>query len=349
MSELRKDPLTNRWVIISQKRSARPSDLRVENVHIEHSFCPFCEGHEDKTPPEIMAVRTEEAEANNAGWSVRVIPNKFPVMESGHELQRYGIGMYDAMSGTGAHEVIIEHPQHEMNLADFEPEQIHRVLKVIKVRITDLYKDERLRSAIAFKNYGRAAGASLSHSHSQIIALPVVPRNLKVELDAARAHYKHKERCIFCDVIKQELITRERIVSENDQYLSFAPFASRFPFELTVIPKEHSYSYIKTDDASLYNLGLMLKDVLTRLKVALNDPAYNIILHTAPNTTKRPGNDSYWSSIEHDYHWYLEIMPRLTKVAGFEWGTGFYINPTPPEEAASFLRDYDKYMVMDEK
>ncbi|MDD5456908.1 MAG: DUF4931 domain-containing protein [Candidatus Margulisbacteria bacterium] len=346
MSELRKDPLTNRWVIISQERSARPSDTKMEHSHLEHSFCPFCEGHEDKTPPEIMAIRKEGSKPNSPGWIVRVIPNKFPVMNSNQELKRYGIGMYDAMSGTGAHEVVVENNQHILNMADFDVDRIFTILQVIKTRMLDLYKDYRFRYALMFKNYGVSAGASLSHPHSQIIALPIVPQSVKVVLESAKAHYIHKERCIFCDVIKQELMTRERIVSENEKFLCYTPFASRFPFEMTIMPKEHNHKYCNENDDVLRFLAGMLKDVLLRLKIALNDPAYNIVLHSAPNTITRPGHNEYWSSIEYDFHWHLEIMPRLTKVAGFEWGTGFYINHTPPEDAAEFLRDYEKYMVI---
>ncbi len=347
MSELRKDPITNRWVIISQERSARPSELRTgESRHLENSFCPFCEGHEDKTTPEILALRAGGGNPNSPGWQVRVIPNKFPVLESAHDLKRYGIGLYDAMSGTGAHEVVIEHPQHVLNMADFEPDRIQEILKVIKGRLIDLYKDNRFRFVMVFKNYGVSAGASIAHAHSQIIALPIVPWNIKVELEAARTHFLRKERCLFCDVIKQEFMTRERMVAENSDYVSFTPFASRFPFEVTIAPKKHACRFSDMSDESFGHLAFILKDVLTRLKVTLNDPAYNIILHTAPNIVGRPGMADYWTSIELDYHWHLQIMPRLTKVAGFEWGTGFYINPTPPEEAAEFLRDYEKYMVL---
>ncbi|MEK6558277.1 MAG: galactose-1-phosphate uridylyltransferase, partial [Candidatus Margulisiibacteriota bacterium] len=172
------------------------------------------------------------------------------------------------------------------------------------------------------------------------------PWNIKVELEAARTHFLRKERCLFCDVIKQEFMTRERMVAENSDYVSFTPFASRFPFEVTIAPKKHACRFSDMSDESFGHLAFILKDVLTRLKVTLNDPAYNIILHTAPNIVGRPGMADYWTSIELDYHWHLQIMPRLTKVAGFEWGTGFYINPTPPEEAAEFLRDYEKYMVL---
>ncbi len=344
MSELRKDPFTNRWVIISQDRSARPSDFGHEDFVQEHSYCPFCEGHEDRTPNEITAVRSADSKPNTPGWKVRVIPNKFPVLESSSELKRYGSGMYDAMTGTGAHEVVVEHPGHIANMADFEVAQVHEVFKVYKTRMLDLYKDQRFRFVLIFKNYGISAGASLSHAHSQVIALPVVPWNIKLELETARAHYQRKERCIYCDVIKQESLVRDRIVSENDDFIAFTPFASRFPFEVAVFPKKHSYRYTDCSDESLALLASMVKDVLTRLKVALNNPAYNIVLQTSPNIVSRPGNTDYWSSIEYDYHWHLLFMPRLTKVAGFEWGTGFYINPTSPEEAASFLREYDKYM-----
>lgn len=330
MSELRKDPFTNRWVIISQERGARPSEVRThETISLEHTYCPFCEGHEDKTPSEIMAIRDDSSQPNEPGWAVRVIPNKFPAMESGEDLKRYGVGMYDAMSGTGAHEVVVEHPHHILNLADFEPDRIEKVLAVFKSRINDLYKDLRFRFVMVFKNHGSTAGATISHAHSQIIALPIVPWTIKVELEAARAHYVRKERCLFCDVIKQEYMTRERIVADNDDFVAFTPFASRFPFEICIMPRKHFSQYNDTPDELFANLATLLKSVLMRLKSALNDPGYNILVQTAPND----------ASINNEYHWRLQIMPRLTKVAGFEWGTGFYINPTPPEEAATILRE----------
>ncbi len=341
MRELRHDPIQKRWVIIASERVGRPDEFPDKIERIQEGFCPFCEGNEGKTPPEIAAVRTNGSGPNQPGWQVRVVPNKFPALRIEGNLDRKGIGVHDRMNGVGAHEVIIETPQHNLNLADAPIEHIKRVLRMYRERLVDLLRDQRFKYILIFRNYGAPAGASLSHPHTQIIATPVTPLTLAEELNSAKEHYQQKERCLMCDMIQQELESGERIVVAGDQFVALAPFASRFPFEVLLAPRHHHHSFAEISDEMIHHLALTLKEVLLRSKKCLNDPPYNFLIHTIPNVKARPRRRDYWDTIEVDFHWHIELMPRLTRIAGFEWGTGFYINPTAPEEAAKYLRDVE--------
>ena len=329
MPELRKDPITGRWVIISTDRARRPSDFVRQPVPPPvPRFCPFCYGNEQKTPPEVLAFRPG-GEANRPGWSVRVVPNKFPALGIEGELNRQGEGMYDKMDGVGAHEVIVESPDHLLTMADMTDRQIEEILWAFRDRVNDLKRDQRFRYIVLFKNHGEAAGASLEHSHSQLIALPVIPKRVKEELDGARLYFDFKERCVYCDIVRQEIASAARLVAETDRLLVLQPWAPRFPFETWIVPKRHESHFEAADNATLQNLAGALRTTLRKLDQALERPAYNFIVHSAPLQENHQAH----------YHWHIEIIPKLTKVAGFEWGTGFYINPTPPEESAKFLRE----------
>jgi len=328
--ELRKDPITNRWVIISTDRAKRPTDFVREKVTIRGSgFCPFCPGNELKTPPEIVAYRPDGSGPNRPGWTLRVVPNKFPALGIEGILNRQGEGLYDKMSGIGAHEVIIETTDHQLILASMPVRRVEDVIWSYRDRILDLKKDRRFRYILIFKNHGEAAGASLEHTHSQLIALPVVPKRVREEVDSAREYYNFKERCVFCDILRQETEASIRVIAENSDFVALAPFAPRFPFETCILPKVHQSAFEESQKHEYENLARILKEMLMRLDKVLDSPAYNYIIHTSPLT--ETNNDHY--------HWHVEIMPKLTKVAGFEWGTGMYINPTPPEEATRFLRE----------
>jgi UDPglucose--hexose-1-phosphate uridylyltransferase len=343
MPELRKDPISDRWVVISTERGKRPTDFAMPRVSDESSNdlskCPFCEGHEKMTPPEILAWRKGGTQPDSPGWEIRAMQNKFPALTPEGDVNRTGMGVYDMMSGIGAHEVIVESPRHNDNIPDLPDEHVEKILWAYKQRIVEINKDPRFRYALVFKNYGKTAGASLSHPHSQLIATPITPRYVKLELSNSREYFQEKERCIFCDIIRQELGTGERIVYENEYFVVFTPFASRFPFEIWLLPRRHEHGFQVMPDEERLLLAQCLKDVLKRLQVVLNDPPYNYVLHTSPSITPRPGKPDYWGTIEYDYHWHIEIIPRLTKMAGFEWGSGLYINPTAPEQAAKFLRE----------
>ncbi len=331
MSDLRKDPIVGRWVIIATDRAKRPTDFaRTETTKIG-GFCPFCKGNETNTPPEILAYREPHSHANNPGWRVRVVPNKFPALQVEGALNKRGDGIYDLMNGVGAHEVIIECPHHETSMSRLSVDNIREVLWVYRDRLVDLKRDPRLVHGLIFKNVGALAGATLDHSHSQLIVTPVVPISVWEEMTGSLEFYNYRGRCIYCDMIQQELATGSRIVLDTPNFVVFCPFASRFPFETWVLPKQHSSHYENIPRQGVEEMGMVLKTILSKLELALDDPPYNFIIHTAPFDTKE---------LPH-YHWHLEIIPRLTRIAGFEWGSGFYINPVLPEQAGAFLREIE--------
>jgi UDPglucose--hexose-1-phosphate uridylyltransferase len=338
MPELRKDPIIGRWVIIATERAKRPDQFGSQAAEgPAEKPCPFCEGKESETPPEIYAIRPAHTRPNSPGWEARVIPSRAPFLKIEGDLERHGRGLYDLMNGIGAHEVVVETNQHIANMADLSEEQIAKVIYVYIQRILDLEKDSRFKYALVFKNYGWIAGGGrVKHSRSQLIATPVNPKRVKEELVGARHYYDYHERCIFCDLIKQELQSKERLILDIDGFIAITPFAARFPFEVWILPKKHTCDFVSLDAKMRQDLSRIMKKVLSKLKKGLNDPPYNYILHTAPFRRQKIG---YWKSIDYDYHWHIEIMPRLTRVAGFEWGTGFYICPLPPEDAAKFLSE----------
>ncbi len=329
MPELRKDPIIGRWVIISSERGKRPTDFQEDKPRKKGGFCPFDPGNEHTTPPEILAYRENGTMPNTQGWSLRVVANKFPALQIEGDLNKQGEGVFDKMNGIGAHEVIIETPLHDATLATLPLKAVEDTLWAYRDRILDLKKDNRLQYVLVFKNEGEAAGASLEHSHSQLIALPIVPKRVREEIDGARAYYDYKERCVFCDIIRQELNAGTRIVSENKDFVALEPFTPRFPFETWILPKRHGSHFEEAKTQEFPTLADILQSTLRRLDKILNVPPYNYMLHSLPF---RETENEY-------YHWHLEVMPKLTKVAGFEWGSGFYINPTAPEEAAKFLRE----------
>jgi UDPglucose--hexose-1-phosphate uridylyltransferase len=235
--------------------------------------------------------------------------------------------------------VIVETPSDVEQMADFTIGHMSEVLTVYRERLVELGKDERYRSIMIFKNYGSEAGASLRHSHSQVIAIPVMPNLLELELNSSHEYYRQNQRCIMCDILSQELGDEERVVINDDLFVAFTPFASSFPFELRIAPKIHCHDFTLLDSEHLHQLAVIVKGVLARLRDVLEDPPYNLILHTAPPVTKQVDDPGYHAGIKDVYHWHLELIPRVTTIAGFEWGTGFQINPTSPEDAARFLRE----------
>jgi UDPglucose--hexose-1-phosphate uridylyltransferase len=329
MPDLRKDPIVGRWVIIAKNRAKRPHDLTDgAALRPKSGFCPFCEGHESHTPGEIVAYRQAGTHHDRPGWRVRVVPNKFPALEIEGDLNKRGQGIYDMMRGVGAHEVIIESPKHLVSSTELDHENLREVLWMYRDRLLDLKKDPRLAYGMIFKNVGAAAGASLEHTHSQLIVTPIVPISVVEELNGSQEFYRYRGRCVFCDMVEQELAFEKRIVLDSPHFVAFCPFAARFPFETWIVPTGHASHYETLARDGSQELARVLKRVLEKIETALDRPAYNYVVHTAPFDTQ---------SLAH-YHWHIEIIPRVTKTAGFEWGTGFYINPVPPEESATFLR-----------
>jgi len=338
MPELRHDPIQRRWVIIAKERGARPLQFQGELRFPRNPSCPFCEGMEGTTPHEIMALGPEGRQPNTPGWELRVVPNKFPALQIEGEPDRRGVGFYDAMNGIGAHEVLIETPRHMLHMAEMSPAQMERIFFAYQARLVDLLKDPRFKYVLIFKNYGADAGATIAHPHTQIIATPVTPRTVSDELASARDHFRLKERCLFCDLLSQELETGERLVALSDHFAAICPYASRFPYEVMVLPRRHAHDFALEPAERVRDLSRIMHTVMKRLRKALGDPPFNFVFHTAPNTNHHMRRSNYWDTISHDWHWHVEILPRMTQPAGFEWGTGFYINPMAPELAADHLR-----------
>lgn len=330
MPELRKDPITFEWVIIAGERKDRPHDFSKvwENGELPSydPECPFCPGNEHLTPPEIMALRDGE---NFPNWLVRVVPNKYPALRIEGSTERIGKGMFDYMDGVGAHEVIIETPIHNARLSTLPQEQVKRILVAYKERILDLKNDFRFIYILVFRNEGKEAGASLRHPHSQLIALPFVPHEVVLEIEGIKRYNIFRERCPFCDMVKEELAFKERVLYESENFLAIEPFASKYPFETLIMPKRHHPSFADENDCILEEFASFLKDVLCRIDKALNNPPYNYTLHNIP--LRNYSADGF--------HWHLEIIPRISTPAGFELGSGIYINTVPPEESAKILRE----------
>jgi len=327
--ELRKDPIVGRWVIISTERARRPSDFVTQAPTRQPGVCVFCPGHEARTPDEIMANRVDGSGANTPGWSLRVVPNKFPALRIEGDLEASAEGLFDRMEGVGAHEVVIETPDHRASLATLPVDSVADVLLAYRERVLDLKKDTRFQYILVFKNYGAAAGASIEHPHSQLIATPIIPIMVTEELAGSAEYYDRKERCVWCDILRQERGDRRRLIQDRDGFVVVAPFAPRFPFEAWILPDRHRSSFEESGVDDLRGLAGVLQDLLRRVNRVLNDPPFNFMLHTAP---------LHEPALDH-FHWHLEVIPKLTRVAGFEWGSGFFINPVAPEDAATALRE----------
>ncbi|MDD4953565.1 MAG: galactose-1-phosphate uridylyltransferase [Candidatus Omnitrophica bacterium] len=330
MSELRRDPICGRWVIVDTDHPNKPEDFEYEPHIIRGGACPFCYGSEAMTPPEIEAIRQPGTQPNTPGWQVRVVANKFPALQVEGELDRRGDGIYDLSNGVGAHEVLVEAPYHHKDIPDLLNSEIENFISMYCRRASDLIKDKRFKYVLLFKNFGAAAGASLEHPHTQIVALPMVPKSVMEEIKGAHSYFEYRERCVFCDIIKQETQEKERIILENKHFISFCPYVSRFPFEIWIMPKKHSGYFIQMTPEEIPALASILKETIAKLKKIFVNVSYNFIVHTSPIN-----GDGFAEG----YHWHIEFMPKLMRVAGFEWGTGFYIVPTPPEMAAKYLRE----------
>jgi len=328
MSELRKNPITEGWVIISTERSKRPGDFNLPPVEKKGGFCPFCEGNEGSTPPETFSLRNA-GKPDEPGWSVRVVPNKFPAVKNEGSPDRTSKGIYEMINGAGAHEVIVETTRHDVGLVDLGIKSFSEVLSTYRSRLLSLRSDPRLEYIMLFRNNGLLAGASLEHPHTQLVGLPIVPVAITDELDGASSFHKKTGHCIFCEMIDSEIEKKDRLIMADDNFVAFCPFAPRFPFETWVFPRAHMSNFEDIDDDLLQSFAGFYKEVLTKLKNVLNDPPYNFMLHTAPVKSR---------GLKH-FHWHIEITPCLTQIAGFERGTGYYINPTPPEEAAKHMRE----------
>jgi UDPglucose--hexose-1-phosphate uridylyltransferase len=335
MSQMRKDIFTHRWVIVEDGNGLQPPDFHFKKFAKDKGFCPFCEGNEAATPPEVFAIRNRGSSPNGPGWSVRVVPNNRPRLRIEGELGRRAEALHDLMNGVGAHEIIAETSRHDRSLHELEIEELSDVIRAYIARIVDLEGDKRVRYVLIFKNHGEGAGANtISHSISQLMALPITPRAVKTKLMIAREYFTLKERCIYCDVLQQELKGRKRLIADNKDFVAFAPFASRFPFEMAVFPKLHSSAFSRIGATQIENLAWILRDLLQKLDQKMGGPPYNLSLYDRPFLRRR---GDYWKTIEEDFHWHIEILPQMFRITGFEWASGFFYNPVPPEVAARYL------------
>lgn len=335
MPQLRKDPITNAWVIIAQERAKRPSDFNRERISDNSAAaCPFCPGREVQTPPEVFAIR-EQGWSNSDGWDVRVIPNKFPALSPEGGLDSQHQGIYQSMNGVGVHEVIVDSPDHVQTLADLPEAHVQKVIQTYVARLKSAYENEQCVYAQLFKNDGKEAGASLAHPHTQLVGLPLLPSRIERELSNASAFFSDQGQSVFEMMLNETLEDEKRLVMVNDHFVAFAPFASRFSYEVHIMPRFGASDFSKLDASKWNPLGQILKSVLKRLKVLLNNPPFNFFLHTMSNAKALDIDETLCDA----FRWHIEIIPRLSMTAGFEWGSGTFINPTPPELAASLLRD----------
>jgi UDPglucose--hexose-1-phosphate uridylyltransferase len=330
MSVLRQDPTTKEWVIFATERSKRPDDFGKERSMPPQapsvSACPFCPGNESATPPPVF---TRPAERGGS-WSIRVVPNKFAALTRGPSRGYQRVGdLYFQMEGVGAHEVVIETPDHDRCLALLPESRIVEVLAAYRERYRRLREEPWAKLIVIFKNQGESAGTSLSHPHSQIVATPVVPREVRQKYAVATAHYDDTGRCIYCDVVKEETERKERVVLDTGRFVAFHPYASRFPFETWIAPKEHRSGFGDVPEKDLPEMAQALKAILWKFHSGLGNPDYNYVVYSAPVEDE---HKSY-------YLWHLRIIPRLSKMAGFELGSGMAINTVLPEATARFMRE----------
>jgi UDPglucose--hexose-1-phosphate uridylyltransferase len=328
MSEVRKDPVTGRSVIIAPERDKRPRQRDPRNHLARSELCPFCAGNEALTPPEVWARRDVNTQPNTPGWRVRVVPNKYPALEDCGTWTNRQEGIYESWAGFGVHQVIIESPDHLVNPGMLSEEQFADVLSAYRDRMRDLQRDSRWEYLLLYKNQGNLAGATLEHIHSQLVALPFVPTQAIDELRGAKMHHKLTGSCIYCDVIQPELEHGERLVSASERFVALCPFASRFAYETWILPKNHQAAFVESSEADILALAGALRDVITRLNCALANPPFNYFIHSTP----------VHETASTHFHWHIEILPQLARAAGFEWGSGSHMNSVAPEDAAGLLR-----------
>ena len=331
MSELRRNPITGSWVVIAPGRSRRPEDFAPQPVGaLDGDMCPFCEGQEAIAGHELLAWRPGGGIADGPGWRVRVVANREPALRVEGTVGEDRGTLFQSWGGLGAHEVVIESADHRARLATMGEEEVFRILWAWRERLRDLRRDGRLKSFIIVKNVGAAAGATLDHPHSQILAMPFPSHSIELETTGAAAYHLRHSRCVYCDLVAEEIADGRRVVASDDGALAVAPYASRVPFEVWVIPRVHTASFDEAGDNSLRAVAARLRDVMSRLEATLVQPAHTVLLHTTPV------GESHRAS----YHWHVEIVPRLTPVSGLAWDGGVAINTVPPEEAAEVLRGH---------
>jgi len=329
MSELRRDPLLRRWVIIAPERRADLVERRLGRTHhVQEIPCPFCPGNEHMNPEEIYVARVPQTSQYPNGWAVRITPDRKPLLRVEGVVERRGVGLFDLMSATGAHELVTDTPEHDAHWADFDLQQMGRVLSSYRLRYNDLRNDRRFRHVVIMKNYG-APWSRYLHQHSHIVAMPFIPRRIDDEFIGAKDYYQLKERCVFCDALRQEEAREERIVAANDDFVALIPFASGFPFETWILPRRHMPDFGAMSDRELPALAAIFQETMAKLRTTLHDPHFSLALHSGPLNGEKA----------EEFHWHWELIPHLSGELGMEWATGVYFNPIAPEDAAACLRN----------
>jgi UDPglucose--hexose-1-phosphate uridylyltransferase len=337
MSELRQDATTREWVIIATERARRPHEFSSpkpeENAAALPEYsekCPFCPGHESLTPEEVFAIR-EGGQKNGPCWQVRVVPNKFAALTPTEELARSRQGTFRGVVGFGHHEVLIETPKHNRPMALMEVWELERIMYAFRSRYKALRADPKIQLIVIFKNHGRAAGTSIEHPHSQIVAVPIIPGGVRAKIEVAQRYYDDNGKCVYCALLDDELAAAARIVLETEDFVAFHPYASKVPFETWIMPRAHSTSFGNNHEEECFGVAPVLKKILAKIYVGLQNPDFNFILHVAP--------------VEYEdapyYHWHIQVLPRLTLQAGFELGSGIFINSALPEQTAQFMREVE--------
>lgn len=330
MSEIRRNLVKNNWVAVAADRALKPNDFPIAKKGIDTSgeavgFCPFCQGNEKFTPPEITAWRTDELKTNGTGWLIRTIPNKFSAFSLEGELEEKQDGIYRCYNGLGQHEVMVETPDHGVEFHEFDLERIEKIISMLKERYNSLAENLRIKYIQIYKNRGMFGGASLEHSHSQIVGLPFDPQ----ENQGLPQYYQEKGRCLLCEILKQEQDRKVRVIYEGECFIILSPFAPRFAYESWIVPKRHAEHFGQLNPVEEKELAVITKKFTLAMLKCLNNPSYNFVINTAPvNVPYEPG-----------YHWYMEITPRLLVASGVEIATGVYMNPVSPELAAQMLKE----------
>jgi len=322
MADLRRDAVVERWVTIPEERALGVEAFLSQQEPPPAGPCPFCPDQQMKEK-EIFAIRDEHGQ-----WRTRVMPDRHPILRVEGTLERQAKGIYDAMNGIGAHEIVVESRDHSASWATMDPAQLAAIFQTYRQRSLDLRRDQRLRALYIAKNHGGLA-SHYRHPHSHVVALPILPHMLVEEIEGAERHYDYKERCVWCDVREQELENPACTVYLNEKFIVVTPFASRFPFELWILPLQHQADMASASDDDLAMLGRCVRATFEMIQKRLRDPSYSLVIHSAP----------FRNPPEHSFHWHIEIRPSLSILAGFEWGTGFYTNPIHPEVAAAYLRE----------
>jgi len=306
----------------------RPQDYELPQENWHRQDCPLCRAFREAEP---LAQVSQEGRV-----LIKAIEGFVPLMLRQAELGRKGVGIYDRMNPVGAYEIVIDSPEHGLQPEDLGEGHMQMLLGLYRARIKELVKDPKVRYVLVFKNRGMLSGASFEHPHSELIATPIIPKLLKEELDGAKGYYAYKERCIFCDILNEELRMKERIIAQSEGFVAFSPYAPRVPFEFWVLPRRHNCAFEDCTDEELGELAMLMKGLLQKMRRALREPPYNYYIHTAPNRVPRR---DHWHTLGDDFHWHIEVLPRLHRTSGFEWGSDFYMLSTSPEDGAKYIRE----------